>query len=43
MFVFESLLVTIVDVLEVLSNEVIFAGNRRIEQASLELLHLLMQ
>ena len=30
-------------ILEVLNNEVIFAGNRRIEQTSLEILHLLMQ
>jgi hypothetical protein len=30
-------------ILEVLNNEVIFAGNRRQEQASLELVHLLMQ
>jgi hypothetical protein len=30
-------------ILEVLNNDVIFAGNRRIKQASLELLHLLMQ
>jgi hypothetical protein len=30
-------------ILEVLNNEVIFAGNRRIEQTSLEILHLLVQ
>ena len=30
-------------VLGVLNNDVVFAGNRRIKQTSLELLHLLMQ
>jgi hypothetical protein len=30
-------------ILEVLNNDVVFARNRRIEQTSLELLHLLMQ
>jgi hypothetical protein len=30
-------------ILGVLNNDVIFAGKRRIEQTSLELLHLLMQ
>jgi hypothetical protein len=31
------------DILEVLNNDVIFAGNRRIKQTSLKILHLLMQ
>jgi hypothetical protein len=46
MFVFEWLLVTLslkFSILEVLNNDVIFAGNRRIKQTSLEILHLLMQ
>jgi hypothetical protein len=30
-------------ILEVLNNDVIFAGNRRIKQTSLKILHLLMQ
>jgi hypothetical protein len=42
MFVFEWLLVTLCP-LEVLNNDVIFAGNRRIKQTSLKVLHLLMQ
>jgi hypothetical protein len=42
MFVLEWLLVGDA-ILQVLNNGVIFAGNRRIKQTSLEILHLLMQ
>jgi hypothetical protein len=42
MSVFEWLLVAL-SLIDVLNSDVIFAGNRRIKQTPLEILHLLMQ